>query len=82
MFNNHHYVFENITTIAKQFIPFYKYYFNYYKTSQKLVSLRFLQNFSIFDKELYDNFVVDVEKALSPVSKEAQIKNLKAIYEA
>ena len=64
MFNSHHYVYENLTTIAKHFVPFYKYYFNYYKPSQKLVSLRYLQSFNIYDKELYDNFVDDIEKAL------------------
>ena len=82
MFNSHHYVYETLTTIAKHFVPFYKYYFNYYKPSQKLVSLRFLQSFNIYDKELYDDLVRDIEMALKPMSKAAQIKNLETICQA
>ena len=47
-----------------------------------MVSLRFLQNYNIYDKELYENFVRDVEEVMKPTSKEEQRENLKTIVEA
>ena len=57
-------------SIAKHFIPFFKYYFAFYKPSQKLVSLKFLQNFNIYDKELFESFAQDINQALKPASKD------------
>ena len=41
----HQYIYHDLACIAKHFIPFFKHYFSFYKPSQKLVSLKYLQNF-------------------------------------
>lgn len=38
-------------------IPFYAYFFDYYRPSQKLHVLRFLSNFKVYDQDLFVNFV-------------------------
>ena len=54
--------YEVKSRIAKQFVPFYKYYFDYYKSSQKLVAMRFLSNHRVYDETLANNFIQSVNK--------------------
>ena len=55
-----HIEYEMSARIAKQFVPFYKYYFDYYKLSQKLVAMRFLSNYKVYDKTLAMSFVTSL----------------------
>ena len=82
LFIPHQYIYCDMQSIAKHFIPFFKHYFSFYKPSQKLVSLKYLQNFNIFDRELFESFTHDINQALKPYSKEAQLKNIATICEA
>ena len=56
-----HYDYEKTVRIAKQFVPFYRYYFDYYKPSQKLIAMRFLQNYRVHDDQLSKNFMKTVK---------------------
>ena len=82
MFIPHQYVYHDMISIAKHFLPFFKYYFAFYKPSQKLVSLKFLQNFNIYDKELFESFAQDINQALKPASKDTQMRNIASICQA
>jgi len=42
--------------IAYNTIPFYKYYFKFYRPNQKLLVLRFLQRHQVFNEGLFSDF--------------------------
>lgn len=49
--------------IAEYFIPFLRHYFRDYQLNQKLVVLKFYENFSVYDPELFASFEKDLAKA-------------------
>lgn len=55
---------SKILKVISIFRPFLHYYFPYYKTSQKLVILRLMSNFSVYDEKLFANFVDHVSVGL------------------
>ena len=78
--NNHlpGYWFRLIKT-TNSFIPYMEYFFPKYKSSQKLVILRMLQQLSIYNNDLFCSFVEDLQKILSGKNNEEELLNRLAV---
>lgn len=70
--------FDIWVEIVNSLIPYYKHFFDFYKTNQKLHVLRFMSNYKVFDRELFQNFINELHKTrkYSDEQFETYVRNL------
>lgn len=56
--------------MISQFIPYYNKFFERYKPNQKLAVLRMYQQHHIFDENLFNNFIQDLDTNWHEYSKD------------
>jgi hypothetical protein len=61
--------------IVHTLIPFYTYFFEYYRDTQKLHVLRFLANHQIYDEGLFKNFIDNLESVFYKFGKSKKVED-------
>lgn len=56
-FREQRFQFAAWVQIVNNLVPFYAHFFKSYRLSQKLHVVHFLQNYKVYDDELFTNFV-------------------------
>ena len=64
--------------VALKILPFYQYFFDLYKPSQKTIILHFLSQFQIYDEKLYSSLITPLNELLT---KAGNIKSVQKVLD-
>lgn len=62
-------LYMQLVSASDKLVPFYRYYFTYYKPNKRLVVLDLLQKLRVYDATIYQTFVRQVQKLLQRETK-------------